>query len=135
MTHLSETVTLRAPASEVWDLIGGFFALADWHPAATKVDCECGGRQRRIHLPDGSHIVERLDHYHYGDRTYSYTILSSPLPVANYSSTLTANEAGPSATTLTWQSEFDPVGDEEAARTAIRGIYTSGYAALRDRFG
>ena len=67
--------------------------------------------------------------------SYRYAIEQSPLPVADYRSTLSVAEAGGKAR-VTWSSSFRPRGasEQEAARV-VTGVYDAGLEALRKRFG
>ena len=79
---------LAIPLEEVWKLIGGFNALPDWHPAVAKSTLEDGGRVRKLDLVGGGSITERLESFDENEKTYSYSIVAGPLPVANYKATL-----------------------------------------------
>jgi len=135
MTKISMTTELNVSADEAWKLIGGFNALPDWHPAVEKSELEEEGQQRRLSLAGGGTIVERLERIDDATRTYSYTIEDSPLPVANYRSTLKVTGEGDSCS-IEWSSEFDPAGATEGdAMAAIRGVYQAGFDNLQKMFG
>ena len=38
MPHIEESVTLPAPPERVWDSIGGFASVGNWHPMLDHVD-------------------------------------------------------------------------------------------------
>jgi len=136
MTKVSMSTKLNVSADEAWKLIGGFNALPDWHPAVEKSELAEEGQQRRLDIAGGSVIVERLEKIDDGSRTYSYSIEESPLPVANYKSTLKVSGEG-DACSVEWSSEFDPSGDasEGDAMAAVRGIYQAGFDNLQKMFG
>ncbi len=75
-------------------MIGGFHSLHEWHPAVAKCDIETEGDTtlRRLHLVGGGTILEKLEKSDDG-QSYGYSILESPLPVKNYSATITVSEA------------------------------------------
>src|SRR5262249_16893123 len=78
-----------------------------------------------LSLHGGGKIVERLDSKDEKSRTYSYSILEGPLPVAKYHATIhvAENKDGRSCT-VEWSSEFEPSGAPEGdAVKAIRGVY------------
>jgi hypothetical protein len=137
MAKVDMSVSLGAPARTVWDVIGGFNALAQWHPAVAKSEeVQEGGRKlRRLSLQGGGEIVEALESHDDGSRSYSYTIVSGPLPVANYRSELKIREDGAQRCTVEWGSSFEPKGAETQAVEAIRGVYQAGFDALKKRFG
>src|SRR5512144_341135 len=88
MTKVTVATTIKAPADEVWRLVGGWNALPDWHPAVEKSEIEQGGHLRRLRLADGTEITERLEKLDSGERTYTYSITACALPLTNYRSTI-----------------------------------------------
>jgi len=139
MSKVSMSTQLPVPARTVWDSIGGFNSLARWHPAVAKSEEEKqgGATIRTLSLHGGGKIVERLDSKDEKSRTYSYSILEGPLPVAKYHATIhvAENKDGRSCT-VEWSSEFEPSGAPEGdAVKAIRGVYEAGFENLRKMFG
>jgi len=133
-------VSLQSPinmnAEELWKLIGKFNALPDWHPAVVSSKLEDGGRIRRLSLVGGGDIVERLEQIEQGDRLYRYSIVSGPLPVANYTATLRVKDDGRGGSIVEWSGEFDPSGATETDATqAIQDVYKMGLDSLRKMFG
>ena len=117
-------------------LVGQFNALPDWHPAITASKLEDGGKIRRLSLFGGGEIVERLEQIEPGDRLYRYSIVSGPLPVANYTATLRVKDGPDGKAVLEWSSEFDPSGASESdATAAVQDIYKMGFDNLRKMFG
>jgi len=136
VTKVSMQSPVNMSADDVWKLIGQFNALPDWHPAVTSSKLEDGGRIRRLSLLGGGEIVERLEQIEQGDRLYRYSIVSGPLPVANYTATLRVKEDGKGKATVEWSSEFDPAGATETdATAAVQEIYKAGFEKLRKLFG
>lgn len=136
MTKVSMQSPVNMNADEVWKLIGQFNALPDWHPAVASSKLEDGGRIRRLSLLGGGEIVERLEQIEHGDRLYRYSIVSGPLPVANYTATLRVKEDGKGKAVIEWSSEFDPAGATETdAMAAITEVYKTGFENLRKMFG
>ena len=88
MSKVSMKSEVPAGAEQIWKLIGQFNALPDWHPAVEKSELEEGGQVRKLTLAGGGTIVERLVSSDDDERVYTYTIESSPLPVANYQATI-----------------------------------------------
>jgi uncharacterized protein YndB with AHSA1/START domain len=139
MAKVSLSTTLPVPARTVWDAIGGFNSLAKWHPAVAQSEEKKEGTAtvRRLTLHGGGSIVERLDGKDDRKRTYTYSILEGPLPVAGYTATLHVeeNKDGKSCT-VEWSSAFEPAGASEPdAVKVIRGIYEAGFENLRRMFG
>jgi len=130
---------LPVAARTVWDSIGGFNSLARWHPAVAKSEEAKKGAStvRTLTLHGGGKIVEQLDSKDETSRTYSYSILEGPLPVAKYHATIhvAENKDGKSCT-VEWSSQFEPSGAPEGdAVKVIRGIYEAGFENLRKMFG
>lgn len=139
MTKVSASTRLPVAARTVWDVIGGFNNLAKWHPAVAKSEetKEGGATIRRLTLHGGGTIVERLESKDEKRRSYTYSILSGPLPVANYKALLHVEESEDGKSCVVeWSSEFEPSGaaEPEAAKV-IRGIYEAGFENLRKMFG
>jgi hypothetical protein len=133
MTHsVTRKVTLNAPVSEVWGLVGDFHGLAGWHPAVESSAREAVGDEefRLLTIAGGGeileHLVARTSH------SYTYSIIRSPLPVDHYEARIEANTAG-GGTEITWSSSFTPAAGN--ADEVIAGIYQAGLDALAARFG
>ena len=136
MAKVSMQTPISMAADELWRLIGQFNAIPEWHPAVTSSKLEDGGRIRRLSLLGGGEIVERLEQIEEGDRLYRYSIISGPLPVANYTATLRVKDDGNGRAIVEWSSEFDPAGVTETdAAAAVQEIYRAGFENLRKLFG
>ncbi len=139
MAGVSMSQKLNAQAMRVWERIGDFATLHEWHPAIERTDIEGSGigALRTLHLAGGAGTVqERLDGANATARSYTYTILDSPLPVANYQATIQVTDQGDGTCTVYWASTFDADGASDAdAEAAIRGVYDAGFGALRQEFG
>jgi hypothetical protein len=138
MLKVHETARLKAPASDVWDAIGDFGNLAEWHPAAVTSTIETRGEDtiRVISIPGGGTLVEKLEAHLQDAMSQSYTILEGPLPVVDYHSTLKIIPDGDENCTVDWSGTFKANGvDDQAAIKVVTGIYTTGLSALKKRFG
>ena len=135
MADIKLSATLPTAADDIWQLIGSFNALPDWHPAVEKSDLEDGGKQRRLTLAGGGEIVERLEAHADEDYTYTYSIVSSPLPVANYRSTVKIIPKDDGTSEVQWLGSFEPIGAENDAVKTMQGIYQAGMDNLRKMFG
>jgi hypothetical protein len=121
-------------------MIGGFNELARWHPAVVKseeVKDKSGVTTRRLTLSDGGVIVAELEEHDDKARTYSYSVIETPLPVAGYHVRLHVRElADGYSCTVAWTSEFEASGAPESdAVKLIRGLYEAGFDNLRRLFG
>lgn len=136
MTKVSMSTKLGASTDQVWQMIGGFNTLPDWHPAIEKSELTDEGQERRLSLAGGGTIIERLEHVDEKERLYSYTIESGPLPVANYRATIRVQDEGNGTCSVDWSSEFDADGASESdAQAAIQGVYQAGLDNLKKMFG
>jgi len=139
MTKVRLSTQLPVPARTVWAVIGGFNDLAKWHPAVARSEeaQEGAATIRRLTLQGGGTIVERLEGQDNQKRTYTYSIIEGPLPVAGYTARLHVEEhPDGKSCTVEWSSEFTPSGaPEPEAVKVIRGIYEAGFGSLRKMFG
>lgn len=133
--EVKQSVRLPAPVTEVWKRIGGFNALPDWHPMVEKSELAKGGQERKLTLPGGATIVEKLESKDDKSYRYSYSITDSPLPVADYHSTIEVHEEGKESV-VEWMGRFEPKGTSaEDAQKAIQDIYKAGMDNLTKMFG
>lgn len=124
-------VSVDATPAQAWAGVGDFCAIAAWHPVVEAcVLGEKGGKTiRTLSLKGGGTIVEELVERDEDDMSYTYKILESPLPVANYESTIAVDDEG--GTTIVWSGEFDAKGAPDADAVAvIEGIYQGGLDSL-----
>ena len=139
MPKVSSSTELPVSAKTVWAVIGNFNALPDWHPAVEKSELkkQDGGTLRKLSLVGGGSIEEKLEQIDDNERLYTYSILSGPLPVSNYTATLKVRESdGGKGCTVEWSSQFEAQGAPESdAVAAISGIYEAGFENLKRMFG
>lgn len=135
MTKVTVATKVVAPAEEVWRLVGGWNGLPAWHPAVETSVIEEGGHKRRLKLADGSEITEQLEKFDGEARTYTYSIVASPLPLSDYRSTITVKREGEKST-IEWSTTFKPLGiaETELARS-LEEFYQSGFDNLRKLLG
>lgn len=135
-TKVNSTTHLNVPAEKVWERIGQFKALADWHPSVEKSELEQGGQVRRVSLVGGGTIVERLERIDDESFKYRYSFVDSPFPVSDYVSELkvTKDESG-NGCDVEWSSEFSPTGASASdAQKVIRDVYEAGLKNLQTLF-
>jgi hypothetical protein len=129
---LNSSVTMPSSLSPdaLWKKVGDFCAIGSWHPAAEKCVLSADGKQRTISLKGGGTIVESLEKWDDAHRSYTYTIVSAPLPVANYHSTIHVVADG-KGSALRWTGRYKAKGASNAeAKKTIDGIYEAGAKAL-----
>ena len=135
MAKVSMGTAINAPAEEVWEMVGRWNALPDWHPGVVQSELEGGGSVRRLTLVGGGTITEKLESVDDAHRSYSYSITASPLPVVNYVATIKVVRDGEKCT-VEWGSVFDPSGtSEQDASRAIAEMFEAGLANLKRLFG
>lgn len=141
---VTETVTIKAAPDVVWAKVKDYGAMQTWHPAVASTSADKGstvGSVRTLTLKDGAKIVEELESYSDADKKFSYRMKDpGPVPVSNYSSTLSVKPGDGGTTVVEWRGAFyraypnndpPPEKNDEAAVKAITGIYQSGLANLK----
>ena len=134
---LSRSVDVNGNPAKVWAMIGAFCAIKDWHPAiGSCTESNTGPRTRTLVTRDGqAKFLEAQTAFSDVDRFYSYTFLSSPLPVTNYSSTFSVTPKTGGTSTVTWSSTYTPdTGKENDANNALIGIYETGLSEIKTKF-
>jgi len=139
MSKVSTSTKLPVSADMVWNTIGGFSSIAGWHPGIEKsVETkEAGKTERTLSLAGGvGTVIERLETHDDAARSYSYSIVSGPVPVTDYMAEIKVIPDGPMRCTLEWTSDFEAKGiPEPDAVAAIRQLYEAGFENLRKMFG
>lgn len=128
---LDKSVEIAAPAAEIWQRIGPFCAIKDWHPAIGACTEDSG--VRTLKTKDGkATFVEKETVRDDKATTYSYAIEQSPLPVTKYVSTLKVTPKGADKSTVEWLATYTPAkGKDAEAASAIGAIYQSGLDGIR----
>jgi hypothetical protein len=115
----------------VWTKIGDFCGIAQWHPAIASCVLSADKKDRTLTLKGGGTIVEHLVRWSDKMHSYTYKIVSGPLPVENYESTIHVAKSG-SGSVIRWKGKYTakaPASDADAKK-AIDGVYDSGLTAL-----
>lgn len=145
---VTETITVAAPAAKVWALIADFCSIERWHPAV--IACRGSGgnapgatRVLTLGAAGGPEVHEELLQYDAEAMRYKYRITEVDLeaiPVTTYSAFLSVADNGDGTAEVQWRGGFyrgypnnDPPAhlNDEAAVTAITGIYTAGLARIK----
>jgi len=145
MARAHASTVIGAPIEQVWAHIRDFNGLPGWHPGVKESVIEDGGPSdrvgciRRLTLPDGGVIREQLLELSDLGHHYSYAILESPLPVANYRATLRLRRISDGGRTFAeWAGSFDadpPEKRAEAEKLLATAVYQGGLEALKKHFG
>ena len=120
----------KLSADALWAKIGDFCGISKWHPAIEKCELSAEGKTRTLSLKGGGTIVEALVKMDAAGRSYTYAIVSGPLPVANYTSTISVAADG-AGSMVTWVGKYDAKGASDAdSKQTMDGVYDSGLKAL-----
>ena len=141
-----QSIEINAPAGKVWAAVGNFQDMS-WHPAIAKTEGSGGnaaGAKRTLTLASGGVIEEALTAFNAEGKSYAYEITAvdvKTLPVSNYSSSIRVTEEG-GKSKVEWKGAFyrgfvnnDPPPElsDEAAVTAVTGVYKAGLEALKTK--
>ena len=133
--EVKRKIEIVGEAPKVWAQIGGWCAIADWHPAIAKCEeSSANGKPvRTLTLKDGGVIKETQ--LKTTATSYTYQIDESPLPVTNYTATFAiAPDDDESEVNVIWSAKFDPKGaSEDEAEKVIAGIFKDGLDAIKKK--
>ncbi len=129
---LSESVDVTASPADAWAAVGDWCSIKDWHPVIAECEAyeEDGKTMRKLTTGDGGEIIEEQTGMDGDAMSFSYAIIESPLPIADYASTMAVMENGDGAT-ITWSSSYSAngVSDDEALEL-MTGVYRAGLDEL-----
>ena len=136
MTAVREETELGAAPDEAWKLVGDFVGFIEAMGLPVESEGEGIGALRTI-SSGPEPVVERLEERDERARRIVYTIVSGPVPVVSYRSTIEVAAAGAGRSALTWTGTFEPAPGvtEEKAISFVRSVYKSGIAGLHRIFG
>ena len=140
-----ESVEIKAPVVKVWDTVKDFDGLTKWHPGFSGCELVSGsngkaGAVRKLTVKGGPSFTEKLLSYDGHHHSYHYSIIESPLPITDYSSTITVKAAGGGMTKVTWSGKFKrkntsdnpPEAESDAgAVKLVKGVYRGGLDNLK----
>jgi hypothetical protein len=129
---------VEAERQALWAKIGGWCAIADWHPAVAKCEESKEGETefRTLTLKDGGVVKEQL--LERGNATYKYAIIDGPLPVKNYSAqfSVTPDDDDLDEINVLWSATYDANGKEDKdVRKIIDGIFKDGIESIKAKHG
>jgi hypothetical protein len=131
------SIDVDAPANVVWSQIGGFCAIAAWHPMIATCTEDGKTRSTRTLLgKDGkTRFVETQVERNDVERLYSYNFVSSPIPANGYFATIRVIARNDGGSTVIWNGSYVPAaGKDREVETALTGIYESGLTAIHAKF-
>jgi hypothetical protein len=138
MATVAVTHKYDATADAVWGILGGFHTLPSWHPAAVKStdSLDGNGIVRDLELPDGGHVIERLEEFSNSGRSYTYSIIGGVMPVEGYTATLSVIEDDNGASAIAhWTADFAAVGkpEQEVVDLVANEVFRTGLAAAAEK--
>jgi len=136
MTKVFVSAVVDAPIDQVWGKVRDFNGLPQWHPRFSRSHIEdglpsdCIGCVRNFDIAGGGGTIrERLLTLSDLDHTFTYCILTSPLPVEGYVATLKLFPVTVGNKTLgVWTAEFRVTNGKEADVVEAVGNGTFGKA-------
>jgi len=138
MPKIIETATIGMDAETLWNEIGGFGSVGEWHPMVNSVDVlgQGTGAMRIAHGGEGDDRTERLQTLDPDRHLYRYTIERASMPVRDYRGEFRIDPAGGSASIVSWSAQFE-LTEEGDGRTieSVRRFLHAGTESLRRRFG
>ncbi len=136
--NVDETKT-EAERKALWEKVGGWCAIKDWHPAIANCEEKKEGNDtfRTLTLKDGGKIEEKL--VDTGTTSYRYVILSSPLPVKNYEAqfSVTPDDDDLDEINVVWSATYDAADgiDDKESRKTMDGIFQAGIDSIKAKYG
>ena len=144
MPRVYVSTVIGAPAASVWERVRDFNGLPNWLPSVRDSRIEDAlpadrvGCVRSFHLQNGDHLRERLLGLSDFDLFQTYSILESPMPLADYVATLRLTPVTDGDRTFAeWSAEFECAeADEEGLVQGIgQNVFQAGFDSLKRRFG
>jgi hypothetical protein len=132
------------PVAKVWAYARDFNGHHEWHPLIAESHIEAGkpsdqvGCVRNFKLADGGHLRESLLSFSDLDRTFTYDIVVSPMPIRNYVATFSCKPVTEgNRTFVEWKAEFDVAPEDEARikEQVGRKTFAVGIEALARKLG
>jgi hypothetical protein len=130
-------VRLKVSPQQAWQLVGDFCAAKHWSSDVLKCEILSGapnqiGTIRLLTLRNGGTAREQLIAYDAAQRSFSYTIIESDIPVVGYSATFAVVSDGSDGAVAEWSSRFEAASGATpaAARQIVERIYEIGLNSL-----
>jgi hypothetical protein len=144
MPRVYVSSVIDASADRVWSVVRDFNGLPRWMPPVADSRIEGGqppdkvGCIRNFNMKGGGNIREQLLSLSDYDYTCSYSILDSPMGVANYTATLKLTPVTDGDRTFAeWTAEFDcePAREQELVDQIGKGVFQAGFDSLKRQVG
>jgi hypothetical protein len=124
---------ISAPADAVWKIVRDFGRPDRFIAAVQASRLEGSGvGARRILAFGDAEVIEQLDALDDKARSLTYSIVSAPLPMEGYVSTMRVRGTGKGRCELEWSCSFTPKGAPEAdAKKIVEDVYSAGFAGIK----
>jgi carbon monoxide dehydrogenase subunit G len=145
--NILHTITIDAPADEVWAMIGDFGGIQRWAPGTESSRLilhernETGAIRLLRRRGDGTQVTEKLLDYDPYNRRMAYTYVDGVVRAADYYSEVIVKDAGEGRSVVEWRGRFKrlaywtdeppPGQDDKAALDFLNGAYKSGLDNLK----
>jgi mxaD protein len=137
MSNVIETACVPMDAATLWQKIGAFGAVGNWHPMLSSVDSEGDnvGSIRTAHGKDGSTQIERLLYFDATTHTYRYKMESTPMPINDYVGEFHVEDNGDGTSTVEWSAQFDvaEIGEADPIKM-IAGFLKAGTDSIEKKY-
>ncbi len=132
--EVTEKIEVKATPAATWAAIGDFCGIKDWHPVIVGCEIKMDGadKVRTLTAKDGAQFVEKQVAWDDAGKSYTYTILTSPLPITGYKSTIGVSGSGDDAT-ITWTGSFTENAADNGADKVVTSIYQAGLGGLKTK--
>jgi len=132
------SVSVGAPAQDVWAVVGNFNGLPDWHPwvEASVLEPAAGGIGRRVTIVGGTagrrELTERLVSFDARRREWAYTIVAGPTTFADYVGRIRVKRAGAATCRVEYAGRFTaaPGNTDAQATERVRTFWQAGLENL-----
>lgn len=143
MLEIKLSVELGSSAEKVWNVVGNFNGLPDWHPwvKGSVLEPAAGGVGRRVTIVGGTaghrELTERLVFFDASTWEYAYTIIAGPTPFTDYVGRFRVVPVGPGRCQFQFHARFGPAPGhtDTQASERIRTFYEAGVNNLPVLFG
>lgn len=129
MAEVSHSIVLNASVEDTWKVVGDVGNVHKWVPAiaSTRMD---GDVRIATFADGGGEARERIVSHSDADRTYTYSYLEGPIPLDEYTSTLTVSphHDGPGAF-VSWTATLQAAPEVVAS---IDELYRTSLAELKE---
>ncbi len=138
MSEVAIHAKFTTSADAVWRELADFGGIGAWAPGVESCEVEGSGigAVRKIGMPGGVVMEERLDSLDDADRCLTYAVVGGPMPLENYIATIQVTVQGDGCR-VDWGATFDaPEGlPVEGICKGVSGAYSGMLEALKVRLG